>query len=298
MLYEHPTQNRYASPRWLLVALSLVLLGLSLARAHQEPPKSHDDLLEQVRITERFRQASVKTELQHRIVYSPDGAERGRYLEMKNQYDQAGDFRRGTMYDSIGGEIASLEFVYDLERELQEQNECVRDSGCERTVFLYRSDHLVALALDLDKDGNPLARLQYAYLIGDTVVHLTKRNAAEEMLYTIDYYYSPNRQTGHMVRAVKKNPLGKVVLSTEEVYDSTGLVQKTVFVEENKLSARYEHARRSDGQLISMKRYSADNAFVQQTVWEYGENNLPIRQVISDANGHRLSCLEYQYETW
>jgi hypothetical protein len=298
MLYDYPGQFRRFSTGWLLAAIGLVFLSISSVLAHQEPPKSHDDLLEQSRITERLHRASVKTELLHRIIYAADGSERLRYLETKNQYDQDGNFRRGTLYDSLGGEVASLEFVYDLERELQEQNECVRDSGCERTVFLYRSDHLVALALDLDKDGNPLARLQYAYLIGDTVVHLTKRNSDDEMLYTIDYYFSPDRQVGHMVRAVKKDALGKVVLSTEEIYDSTGLVQKTVFGAENKPTVRYEHVRRSDGQLISMKRYSADNQFVQETIWEYGQNNLPIRQVTSDATGRRQSCVEYQYETW
>jgi hypothetical protein len=285
------------SAGWLRITFCIVLLSGAI-QAHQEPPKSREDLEDQRLATERIRQAGVRTELQHKIVFRADGSEQYQYLAAGNIYDRDGNLRRGSIYDSIGTEIVSVEFVYDLERELQEQNECVKDSGCERSVFLYRSDHLVALALDLDKDGNPKARLQYAYQLGDTVVHLTKRSAAESLLYSIDYVFSPDRQTGHMVRAIKKDPAGKLQLRTELSYDSTGLKEKKIFGADDKLTVRYEYVRRPDSQLLSLKRYAPTGECTQQMVWEYGVNNLPLRHTTSDGAGHRTYTLEYEYENW
>jgi hypothetical protein len=285
------------SAGWLRIAICIIVMGGAVL-AHEEPPKSHEDLENQRLTTERIRQAGVRTELQHKIVFKADGSERYQYLAAGNIYDRDGNLRRGSIYDSNGSEIVSVEFVYDLERELQEQNECVKDSGCERSVFLYRSDHLVALALDLDKDGNPKARLQYAYQLGDTVVHLTKRNAAESLLYTIDYCYFPDRQTGHMVRAIKKDPAGKLELRTEQSWDSTGLKEKKIYGADDKLMVRYEYVRRPDGQLLSFKRYAPTGDCTQQMIWEYGANDLPLRHTTSDGAGHRSYTLEYEYENW
>jgi hypothetical protein len=286
------------SAKWLLSILITLLVSAASARAHNEPPKSHDDLTERDQATTRYRLGKVKTESLFRIAHTADGEDSARVIASRDVYDRDGNFRRGIYYDSLGTEIGSLEYTYDLDQKMQEQSQCVKDSGCERTVFLYRPDRLVALALDLTQSGQPLARLEYAYLAGDTIVRLTKRDSLGTVQYTLDYIFEPNRQTGHAVRAIKKNAKGDLRLRTEMEYDARGLVEKRIFGADDKITVRFHYERRDDGQTAAMTWYSAENKITRVAVWEYDANGLATSEITHDGAGKLISNLQYEYEYW
>jgi hypothetical protein len=277
------------------IVLFLLLLS-GVAWSHEEPPKSSADLADQDRIRLRFSAAKIKSEIWHETRYSADGKVAANYVSVRNQYDRDGRQVRAMVYDSLGSVAGNLEHVYDLEHQMLDQVECDQDSGCVRTIFVYRPDHLMALAVDFVADGSPIARLEYSYPAGDTVVHLIKRDSTRKITYTLDYYFHPNRIVGYVVRAVKLSPTGKVILSTEQTSDARGLVEKRVIGPDGKATVLYQYTRRDDGQLQKMTRTRAEGKDKQESVWEFGPHDLPVRETTTDATGRRLSTTEYEYE--
>ena len=283
----------------LFSSIAVILVFLTgFVWAHEEPPKSSADLADQDRIRLRISAAKIKTETWYKTTYSTDGKVVGKHLFIRNQYDRDGRQVREIAYDSVGKMSGTLEHVYDLNHQMLEQVECDGDSTCERTVFVYQPDHLMALAIDFNSAGTPIARLEYSYPKGDTVVHLVKRDSSQAVSYTLDYYFHPDRIVGYVVRAVKAGPDGKILLRTEQSGDAHGLVEKRVIGPDDKTTILYRYVRREDGQLSKLVRSGSDGKIERETTWEFGPHDLPVRQTTTDSAGHVLSAIEYQYDNW
>jgi hypothetical protein len=276
-------------------AALFALISATITTAHDEPPKTMRERAEQEQTREKMRSLGVKSQTISVIkTAGSDGvADSSRWLT--NEYDQAGNRVKQTVYDTSG--VTRSISVFDDRSSWLEELTFVDDYLRDRTVFLYDRHGLISHVFSYDDLGELTGRLDYTYSSTDPNVFIEKRNQRDSLLYSILYRYEPGSDFRRQVDAVQTGGSGSPVVKVENEYILDKRSRKSVLDPDGKLTHTFSYTYTPGGDLSEVVKRLADDSIAFRQGYQYTQEGL--LSVITERDGSgavkRRLCYAYEF---
>lgn len=279
----------------------LLILFLSLTyivSAHIEPPKTlrekQDAAAQQLKIKNSGMKSCrmVKINIEGSLPGSTeipvatwfyDGQGRDSILHL---FDAGGEWQSivTQTYNPAGSLVIDADT--DLRGRLREMN-----------MLTYSAEGLIRKVTSYDSTSFTVtATMIYEEKPEKQSVIATKRNPDGSLVYTIQYRYSPDLESGHNVETTQLDADGALKIRTENLFDDAGMrTEKRVYNKDNQLDFTYFYTYTPSGDFAEIRKVMADGGLSRVDAYVYNERGLVSELQVKDGEGKWLAYRKYFY---
>jgi hypothetical protein len=274
----------------LLLLLTSLAFGSSLLAAHEEPPKTVKERMEQERHRKRVAAARIRTETVWKLV-----GESGKVKQLVTRYDRSGNAVEQFAFASDTIPSVRVLSHYTPEHVVYEQI-VMAGSDTEKTAFTYLAPRIVAAATEFTPAGFVRGRLTYSYT--DTLITASKTDSLDMPVYTIYYRYPEGTDAGEMAEARQVDASGALTTRIHNVYRGSVRMEKQVFNSRDSLDFTFLYTYTPDGEFNTLTKQMPDRSVAYERRYSYGPDGILESITEHDATGTLRLTLMYEYERY
>lgn len=279
-----------------------VFLFLSLAitvSAHIEPPKTLREKQEAVAQQLKIKKSGMKNCRMFKVEISDGMPGHGETPVATWFYDGQGRDSILHLFDAEGKLQSIVSQTYNPAGSLViDADTDPHGKLLELNMLTYSEDGLIRKVTSYDSTSFRItATMIYEEKPGKQSVMATKRNPDGSLVYTIQYRYSPDLESGRNVETTQLNADGTLKIRTENLFDDAGMrTEKRVYNSDNQLDFTYFYTYTPSGDFAAIRKVMADGSISRVDSYGYYGNGLVSELQVKDGDGKLLAYRKYFYE--
>lgn len=232
----------------------------------------------------------LKKEYQ-RIGYNENDIQPVEYVEVKAEYNEAGQITREERYDSEGTiNTLTLNQYNDLHQLVESEQYDQDNILLQRTLNFYEGDVLVKQS-NFFGDGDIEYVTHYVY---DSEGNLLRHEMYDDG--ELDYVEKEMEyRNGQLVKETENDDYGNALNIHTYEYNDRGLVSKHICDEvQNKDRRTYEFSYDENGNCIKELVYDYSNMLIAKVYRKYNDQNQLLETESEDLDNYRKITMEYE----
>jgi len=168
----------------------------------------------------------------------------------------------------------------------------------EMNMLTYSEDGLIRKVTSYDSTSFTItATMVYEEKPELQSVFATKRNPDGSLVYTIQYRYSPDLESGRNVETTQLDAEGKLKIRTENHFDSDGMrTEKRIYNKDNQLDFTYFYTYTPSGDFSEIRKVMADGSLSRVDTYSYNKQGFVSELQVKDGEGKWLAYRKYYYQ--